>query len=227
MEGDFADSFRARSDAPIGGSAAALPNHGSTLHHRSFPANSDRPPADSAAAVRAPEPRWRTGRARARAAKAAAYSGVELGPELRHDPAALRLGVRMLNHAKQSGRKLTLICGAFLLRNDPNAAPGATFSAVRRRRPGEALILPRAAEERAAIAVETVSPYARHAEVADRVVELFDAGVCEVWQVDPARRSVAVHAPGRSVQTLSGDDELACESLLPGFVVRVDAVFEG
>ena len=180
----------------------------------------------------------RARRARVEAARAHA-DGLRSGPQSRRhagialtqsqpqDPAALRLGVRLLNHAKATRRRINLLCGSYVLISDPHAAPGSTFSAVRRRRVGEAVLLPREAEERPGIAIETLRPYDRYADVVERVADLFDAGVGQVWILDPLSKNVSVHVPGYPVRTLEGDDELACEAELPGFGVRTRLVFEG
>ncbi|MDP9374478.1 MAG: Uma2 family endonuclease [Chloroflexota bacterium] len=75
-------------------------------------------------------------------------------------------------------------------------------------------------------AVEVVSPNDRADEVHDKVREYLAAGTRLVWVLWPKRRSVTAHAPDGVARELGPDDELDGGDVLPGFRVRVAALFE-
>jgi Uma2 family endonuclease len=49
--------------------------------------------------------------------------------------------------------------------------------------------------------------------------------VALVWLVDPEGRTVTVYRNGQLPQVLEGEDELACEEMLPGFRCRTADFF--
>ncbi len=75
------------------------------------------------------------------------------------------------------------------------------------------------------LAVEVVSPYDRPGEVAAKTAMWLDAGVRLVWVVDPAARTVAVHAPGVPVRLLHEGDGLDGDDVVEGFRVPVAELF--
>lgn len=76
------------------------------------------------------------------------------------------------------------------------------------------------------LAVEVVSPNDRADDVHDKVSEYLDAGARLVWVLWPRRRSVSVHTPRGITRDLGPDEELDGGDVLPGFRVRVAALFE-
>lgn len=76
------------------------------------------------------------------------------------------------------------------------------------------------------LAVEVISPNDLYSEVEVKVDEYLRANVQLVWVVDPATRSVRVHRSDGTVTDLNEGDELAGESVLPGFRCRVAELFQ-
>jgi len=76
------------------------------------------------------------------------------------------------------------------------------------------------------LAVEVVSPNDTHAEVAEKVKEWLAAGTTIVWVLDPAWQTVTVYRSGTDITTLTEEDELDGEDVVPGFRCRVSALFE-
>jgi Uma2 family endonuclease len=75
------------------------------------------------------------------------------------------------------------------------------------------------------LVVEIVSPSDRLTQVQDKVLAYLEYGVGLVWVVDSRRRTVTVYHPDRTARVLLEDDLLTGEDILPGFEVRISAVF--
>ncbi len=76
------------------------------------------------------------------------------------------------------------------------------------------------------LAVEILSPNDTEEEVNVKIDEYLAANVALVWIVDPHYRTVRVHRPGAQPELFNMNQELAAESQLPGFRIRVAAIFE-
>jgi Uma2 family endonuclease len=74
------------------------------------------------------------------------------------------------------------------------------------------------------LAVEILSPSDTHERVDNRVRSYLKAGTV-VWVVDPEFETVAVHRPNGESQTLYQHQGLSGELYLPGFHVKVSALF--
>ncbi len=75
------------------------------------------------------------------------------------------------------------------------------------------------------LAVEVVSPSDSLAEVMEKVALYLEAGVPLIWVVVPRRRVVMVYRPGHQQRTLTENDELDGEEIVPGFRLSVRGVF--
>jgi Uma2 family endonuclease len=71
------------------------------------------------------------------------------------------------------------------------------------------------------LAVEVLSPEDCSRFVLDKVGEYLDAGVRMVWVLDPNARSASIYRSLTSVRTLSANDALNGEDVLPGFRCRL------
>jgi Uma2 family endonuclease len=76
------------------------------------------------------------------------------------------------------------------------------------------------------IVLETRSPGDSKREVALKIEQWLQAGVREVWDLDPAARRLAVHRQGRTTEILGPEDNLRCDDVLPGFELRIADVFK-
>ncbi|NWJ95371.1 MAG: Uma2 family endonuclease [Chloroflexi bacterium] len=78
------------------------------------------------------------------------------------------------------------------------------------------------------LAVEVISPSDKDYDIADKVDEYQRAGVRLIWLINPASRSVDVYrlAKGHRVQGYFGEDELDGEDVIPGFKLKVSAIFD-
>ncbi|HEY7034592.1 MAG TPA: Uma2 family endonuclease [Thermomicrobiales bacterium] len=75
------------------------------------------------------------------------------------------------------------------------------------------------------LAFEAVSPSDSFSEVMEKVELYLEAGVRLVWVAIPQRRVVVVYRLDRAPKTLTENDELDGEDVVPGFRMSVRAVF--
>ena len=115
--------------------------------------------------------------------------------------------------------------GGFVLfpgRNLVRAADVAFVRADRLPPPPERRGFPRLAPD---LVVEVISPTDRLSDVLATVAMWLEAGVRLLWLVDPDRRTVAVHEPGRGPRVLGEGEELDGGEVLPDFRVAVAELF--
>ncbi len=77
------------------------------------------------------------------------------------------------------------------------------------------------------LAVEVVSPGDTVGEVDDKVRMWLDAGAGMVWVVNPKWRNVTVYRSATDIKTLTENDELDGEDVVPGFRCRIADIFAG
>jgi len=75
------------------------------------------------------------------------------------------------------------------------------------------------------LAVEVVSPSDTTGAVDEKVESWLDAGTKIVWVVNPKWRSVTVYRSATNIKTLTENDDLDGEDVVPGFRCRVGEIF--
>ena len=75
------------------------------------------------------------------------------------------------------------------------------------------------------LAVEVISPGDSLEEVEEKVDDYLNAATPLVWVVNPRRRTITIHRPGRDPQVLREADTLTGEDVIPGFQCEVLAAF--
>ncbi len=75
------------------------------------------------------------------------------------------------------------------------------------------------------LVVEVISPNDTSFEVQERLNDFLLAQVPLIWMVDPHTRTVHVYSLGEPFRRLTDGDELTGDPVLPGFRVRVAALF--
>jgi Uma2 family endonuclease len=75
------------------------------------------------------------------------------------------------------------------------------------------------------LAVEILSPSNLHGEMVEKIRAYLDAGVAQVWLVDPAFRTVIVYRNDLPPQLFNVTHELSGEPHLPGFKTPVARIF--
>lgn len=114
----------------------------------------------------------------------------------------------------------------FILARDPDTLLAPDFAFVRAERLTPDLtedgFLPLAPD----LVVEIVSPSDRMGQVSDKVMSYLDAGVLQIWVVEPRQRIVTVYSEGASAQVFREDDEIDGGDVLPGFRLPVREIFK-
>jgi Uma2 family endonuclease len=75
------------------------------------------------------------------------------------------------------------------------------------------------------LAVEVLSPADTVAEVDDKVKAWLTAGALMVWVVNPKWESVTVYRSATNITTLTKNDQLEGQDVVPGFACRVEDIF--
>jgi Uma2 family endonuclease len=126
--------------------------------------------------------------------------------------------------ARRLGRVFTGEPG-FRLTTDPDTVRAPDVAFVRQERV-PAMGLPKGYWPGAPdLAVEVISPTDLYTEVDEKVATWLEHGTRLVFVVNPRRRTVAVHRPGRLVRMLGEGDVLNGEDIVPGWALAVGDLF--
>ncbi|MFN8634532.1 MAG: Uma2 family endonuclease [Chloroflexota bacterium] len=133
------------------------------------------------------------------------------------------LGLHVRTH--RLGRVFTNEPG-FVLETNPDTVRAPDIAFIRRERIDQTGV-PRGYYRGGApdLAVEVISPNDLYTEVDEKVAEWLEHGTLVVFVVNPRRRVVAVHRPGRPVDILGMDDTLTAEDVVPGWSLAVRDLF--
>lgn len=77
------------------------------------------------------------------------------------------------------------------------------------------------------LAVEVVSPSDLAADLDQKIVEYFEAGVALVWVISPNSRRAFVFGSATEVRILTPAEELDGGAVLPGFRLPLSRLFDG
>jgi Uma2 family endonuclease len=72
--------------------------------------------------------------------------------------------------------------------------------------------------------VELMSPTDTREETREKLREYIEQGARLGWLIDPEAREVEIYRPGQPVETLRSPKTLSGESVLPGFVLDLEAI---
>jgi Uma2 family endonuclease len=84
---------------------------------------------------------------------------------------------------------------------------------------------PRSLQTVPTLAVEVISPSSLAAEIEDKRLEYFEAGVKAVWIVHPIPRTIHVYSSPDDCHVISADGVLDGGAAIPGFQVKMADVF--
>ena len=146
-------------------------------------------------------------------------------PGADHGRIAMDVGRRIANfvHDHKLGTVFAAETGFWLAR-DPDTVRAPDVAFVR----AERAVVPRRGYFSGApdLAVEVLSPSDRPGYVREKTAEWLEAGTLAVWNVDPENRTVTVHESGAEPVRLVGGEVLSGGSVLPGFSVPVNEIFD-
>jgi Uma2 family endonuclease len=133
-----------------------------------------------------------------------------------HGRIAAELTFRLIAHVKRQNRKTGHVFDSstgFRLTGGNVRAPDVSFVSIDRLPDVPAGYVPVAPD----LAVEILSPDDGPRYVLEKVGEYLDAGVRLVWVIDPKGRKAIVYRSVTAVRTLTIEDALDGEEVLPGF----------
>lgn len=76
------------------------------------------------------------------------------------------------------------------------------------------------------LAIEVISPSDIHSRVIGKAIAYLDAGTHCVWIVDPVSQTVTVYKSETDIKTLTREDTLTGDDVVPGFSCPVELLFE-
>ena len=76
------------------------------------------------------------------------------------------------------------------------------------------------------LAIEVVSPSDVQSRIAAKVLAYLEAGTHLVWVLEPVSKTVTVYRSETDIETLTRDDTLTGEDVVPGFTCPVAHLFE-
>jgi Uma2 family endonuclease len=110
--------------------------------------------------------------------------------------------------------------------DDPNKVRKPDVSFLRRERIPSDLMQQGYVRVAPDLAVEVISPNENAEELHEKVSDYLNAAVALIWVVYPESRVISVQRADKTGSRLTIDDELSGESILPGFALRLETLFE-
>lgn len=144
-------------------------------------------------------------------------------PGLRHGRVAVNLAVRLVEHVRALDLGQVYVEAGFKLARAPDTVRGPDVAFISRARlpDPEPVGYPDMAPD---LAVEIVSPRDRPGEILAKVADWLSAGTRLVWVIDPERRRARIYRPDGSEASLTEDEDLSGEDVLPRFTCRLASV---
>lgn len=75
------------------------------------------------------------------------------------------------------------------------------------------------------LAIEVVSPSDVYSKILKKIREYLKAGVKQVWLVEPEFHTIAIYKPPMKSETLTLEDTITCEEILPNFNLPLSEIF--
>jgi Uma2 family endonuclease len=138
----------------------------------------------------------------------------------------LSLGSLLASHVRSGDLGRVVGEAGFKLAGDPDTVRGPDVAFVRRERLDSSLGPEGFFHGAPDLAVEIVSPGDTALELRQKIGEYLQAGARLVWVLQPDARTVIVHRPGASPETVGPDDLLDGEDVIPGFTCRAGDLFD-
>lgn len=113
----------------------------------------------------------------------------------------------------------------FKLESDPDTVRAPDIAFVRAERIQATGSMQGYGEGAPDLAVEVLSPGNTKREMAEKVADYFAAGARLVWIVNPKSKTIAVHRSPTDIVTLTEQDTLDGDEVVPGFQIAVAEIF--
>ncbi len=146
-------------------------------------------------------------------------------PGVRHGVVCMSCGFVLTTWNRANGNRW-LVGGeaGVITERDPDSVRGPdAFVIARQRMPG-GLAIPGFLELPPEVCVEILSPHDVWKEVIAKIDEYLQAGVLEIWVIDPEERQIHVYQPAAAPRTYGNTEDLS-SGILPGFRSPVSAFF--
>lgn len=143
-----------------------------------------------------------------------------------HGAIVVNMTVLLAQHVKANN--LGIVFGAetgFKIAENPDTVLAPDVAFISRERIPESGIPKKYWPGAPDLAVEVLSPGDTIREVEQKIGQWLNAGALLVWTVNPKHRTVTVHRALKDSSTLSEDDELDGNDVVPGFRCRVSEIF--
>ena len=143
-----------------------------------------------------------------------------------HGDVTMEVGFLVKGHVKH--HRLGRVYAAethFVTERNPDTARAPDVSFVRNERLAEIVDRSKFVPFVPDLAIEVASPTDRPKEIAEKTNYWLATGVLMVWNLYPLTMIATVHRPGQPTRTLSADDVIDGEEVLPGFLCRVGDFF--
>jgi Uma2 family endonuclease len=75
------------------------------------------------------------------------------------------------------------------------------------------------------LAIEVVSPTDIYAKILKKIREYLNAGVKQVWLIEPEFQTLTIYSPPMKSETLTAEEELICTEILPDFRLKLSDIF--
>ena len=147
-------------------------------------------------------------------------------PGFRHGAIAVSLASLLASHVRSADLGRVVVEAGFKLTGDPDTVRGPDVAFVRRERLDGSLGPEGFFHGAPDLAVEIASTGGTASELRQKIREYLQAGARLVWVLQPDARTVIVHRPGASPETVGPEDVLDGEDVVPGFSCRVRDLFD-
>jgi Uma2 family endonuclease len=144
-------------------------------------------------------------------------------PGLRHGRIATEFAAALAPHVRANGLGRVYIESGFKLASNPDTVRGPDLSFISKARlpEPEPVGFPELAPD---LVVEILSPDDRPGDILGKVADYLSAGINLVWVIDPERRLARVYRSDGTEETITAEQALPGEDVLPGFACQLAAI---
>ncbi len=145
-------------------------------------------------------------------------------PGLRSSGVAARIIVKIGIYLEENNIGELYGADATFMIGENERMPDVSFVSNEKLKDGEPI---NKAEFAPDLAIEVISPTDIYSKILMKIREYLNAGVGQVWLVEPEFQTVAVYKSPMKSETLTAEDTLVCEEILPNFSLPVKEIFIG